>query len=45
MGGKVVSAPVIEPAQSSYTSFKGEMQVSGSLTGSDARALAAAVEG
>jgi hypothetical protein len=45
MGGKVVSAPVIEPAQSSYTSFKGEMQVSGSLTGSDARALAAAVGG
>jgi hypothetical protein len=45
MGGKVVSAPVIEPAQSSYTSFKGEMQVSGSLTGSEARAVAAAVKG
>ena len=45
MGGKVVSAPIIEPARSSFSSFDGEMQVSGSLSGSDARALVAAVKG
>jgi hypothetical protein len=43
MDGKVVSAPIIEPAQSSFTSFEGRMEVSGSLTASSARAIAAAV--
>jgi preprotein translocase subunit SecD len=45
MGGKVVSAPIIEPVQSSYTSFNGKMEVSGALTAADARAVAAAVRG
>jgi len=45
MGGKVVSAPIIEAVQSSYTSFNGKMEVSGALTPANARAVAAAVRG
>ena len=45
MGGKVVSAPLIQPTQASFSSFDGTIQVSGPLTASNARALAAAVKG
>jgi hypothetical protein len=45
MGGKVVSAPIIEPTQSSFTSFNGQMEVSGAFNASIARGVAAAVKG
>jgi len=45
MGGKVVNTPIIEPTQTSFSSFDGAMQVSGSLTASSARAVAAAIKG
>ncbi len=45
VGGKVVSAPVIQPTQASFTSFDGAMEISGPLNSSMARAVAAAVRG
>jgi hypothetical protein len=45
MGGKVVSTPIIQPTQTSFSSFDGAMQISGSLTASSARAVAAAIKG
>jgi len=45
MGGKVVSAPIIEPTKASYSSFDRSMQISGALTAANARAVAAAVRG
>ena len=41
VGGKVVSAPITEPSQTSFSSFNGQMQVSGSFTEQQAKALAA----
>jgi preprotein translocase subunit SecD len=41
VGGKVVSAPITEPSQPSFSSFNGQMQVSGSFTEQQAKALAA----
>jgi len=45
MGGKIVSTPIIQPTQASFSSFDGSMQISGSLTASTARAVAAAMRG
>jgi hypothetical protein len=45
MGGKVVSAPIIQPTQASFSSFDGAMQISGDLTAAKAHAVAAAVKG
>ena len=45
MGGKVVSAPIIQPTYASFKSFNGSIEVSGGLTAANARALAAAVKG
>ncbi len=45
VSGKVVSAPLIQPTQASFTSFDGAMQISGALNASIARGVAAAVKG
>jgi hypothetical protein len=39
--GTVVSAPITQPTQSSFTSFDGRVQISGSFTEQQAKALAA----
>jgi len=41
--GKVVSAPIIQPTQSSFTSFNGLGEISGNLTKAEALALAHAL--
>jgi hypothetical protein len=41
--GVVVSAPIIEPTQSSFSSFAGRGEISGNLTRSEATALARAM--
>jgi preprotein translocase subunit SecD len=41
--GKVVSAPIIQPTQTSFTSFDGRGQISGNLTKAEAIALAHAL--
>jgi hypothetical protein len=40
IGGRVVSAPITQPTQSSFTSFDGQLQISGSFTEHQARAIA-----
>jgi SecDF, P1 head subdomain len=45
MGGKVVSTPIIQPTQTSFSSFEGVMQISGSLTASNARSVVSAIKG
>jgi preprotein translocase subunit SecD len=45
VGGKVATAPIIEPAQSSFSSFKGAMEWSAAFKGSTARAIADAAKG
>ena len=45
MGGKVVSTPIIQPTQTAFSSFDGALQISGSLTASNAHAVAAAIKG
>jgi hypothetical protein len=45
VGGKVVSVPLIQPTQTSFTSFDGAMEISGALSAANARAVAAAVKG
>jgi len=45
IGGRIVSTPIIQPTQASFSSFDGSMQISGSLTASTARAVAAAIRG
>lgn len=45
VGGKVVSAPLIQPTQASFTSFDGAMEISGTLNASIARGVVAAVKG
>jgi hypothetical protein len=42
MGGKVVSAPLMEPMQKSFTSFNGVMEISGDINAATARTVAAA---
>ena len=44
LNGVVYSAPIIEPSQSSFSSFEGRGEIGGSLTRSDAFRLAAALE-
>jgi hypothetical protein len=44
VGGNVVSASLIEPTQASFSSFDGVLSVSGNLSASNARAIAAAVK-
>jgi preprotein translocase subunit SecD len=41
--GVVVSAPIIQPSQSSFSSFVGRGEISGNLTKSEATALARAM--
>jgi hypothetical protein len=41
--GKVVTAPIIQPTQTSFTSFAGRGQISGNLTKAEAMALAHAL--
>jgi len=43
LDGKVYSAPIIQPTQSSFSSFDGKGEISGSLTQSDAQNLAQAM--
>ena len=43
LDGVVYSAPIIQPTQSSFTSFDGKGEISGSLTQSDAQNLAQAM--
>jgi hypothetical protein len=45
MGGKVVSVPLIQPTQTSFSSFDAAMEISGALSAANARAVAAAVKG
>jgi len=40
LDGQVISAPVTQPTQSSFTSFDGQVQISGSFTENQAKALA-----
>ncbi len=44
VGGVVVSAPIIEPTQSAFTSFKGRGQVSGNLSEAEAMRIASAMQ-
>ncbi|HEX3839719.1 MAG TPA: hypothetical protein VHU85_02900 [Acidimicrobiales bacterium] len=43
IGGKVVSAPIVQPSQTSFSSFDGQMQISGSFNQKQAEALAASL--
>jgi preprotein translocase subunit SecD len=43
LDGVVVSAPIIQPTQTSWTSFQGQVQISGSLTQASANTLAIAL--
>ena len=44
VGGVVVSAPIIEPTESTFTSFKGRGQVSGNLSQAEATRIAASMQ-
>ncbi len=41
LNSRVISAPITQPLQSSFTSFEGRMQISGGLTEHQAKSLAA----
>jgi preprotein translocase subunit SecD len=43
-GGRVISVPLMQPAQSTFSSFDGAMQVSGALTKQEATSLALAAK-
>jgi hypothetical protein len=43
--GRVLSAPVIQPTQSAFTSFDGQLELSGAFTHSQATAAASAIVG
>jgi preprotein translocase subunit SecD len=43
-GGRVISVPLMQPAQSTFSSFDGAMQVSGVLTKQEATSLALAAK-
>jgi preprotein translocase subunit SecD len=43
--GRVLSAPVIQPTQSAFTSFAGQLDLSGSFTRAQATAAASAIVG
>jgi len=40
INGRVISAPILQPTQSSFTPFNGQMQISGSFTAAQAKTLA-----
>jgi hypothetical protein len=40
IGGRVVSAPITQPTQSSFSSFNGQLDIGGSFTGRQAKAIA-----
>jgi preprotein translocase subunit SecD len=40
LDGQVISAPLTQPTQSTFTSFEGQVQISGSFTEAQAKALA-----
>ena len=44
LDGVVQSAPIIQPTQSSFTSFQGQGEISGGLTQTDAKTLALAMQ-
>ena len=44
LDGVVQSAPIIQPASATFTSFQGQGQISGNLTQSEAQALARALQ-
>jgi preprotein translocase subunit SecD len=44
VGGVVVSAPIIEPTQTTFTSFRGQGQVSGNWSQAEAMKIAAALQ-
>jgi hypothetical protein len=44
IGGKVAGIPLIQPTQVSFSSFDGVMEISGALTATNARTVAAAVK-
>jgi preprotein translocase subunit SecD len=41
VNGQVMSAPITQPAQSAWSSFNGQVQISGSFTEKQAKAIAA----
>ena len=43
-GGRVISVPLMQPAQSTFSSFDGAMQISGALTKQEATSLALAAK-
>lgn len=43
VGNKVISLPIVQPMQTSFSSFAGELQVSGELTQQQAQALASSL--
>ena len=43
INGQVVSAPIVQPAQSSFTSFNGQLQVSGGFTEHQAKSIASSL--
>jgi preprotein translocase subunit SecD len=44
LNGKVISAPITQPTQSSWTSFNGQIQISGSFSRRQAKAIAAELQ-
>ena len=40
VNGQVISAPIIQPTQTTFTPFNGQVQISGSFTGGQAKKLA-----
>jgi preprotein translocase subunit SecD len=40
LNGKVISAPITQPTQDAWTSFNGQLQISGSFTQRQAKAIA-----
>ncbi len=40
LDGQVISAPITQPTQSTFTSFNGQVQISGSFTEDQAKTLA-----
>jgi hypothetical protein len=43
LNGKVISAPITEPTETTFTTFAGHLQISGDFTGEQAKALAASL--
>jgi len=43
LNGRVISAPITQPTQSSFTPFNGQVQISGGFTEAQAKAIAAAL--